>query len=60
MLTMSAPRPGEFTLPCLLPMRPEVKRIYIQVLVIIGIAVAAVNILPHHAAPFGCRTDLQA
>lgn len=47
-------------LPCAQPMEPAMKRLYVQVLLVVGVALVGANLMHHSPAPLGCRTELQA
>lgn len=53
-------RAGKPILPSAQPMAPAMKRLYTQVLLIVGIALVGLNILYPHPAPLGCRSEMQA
>ena len=41
-------------------MDPAMKRLYIQVLLVVGIALIGLNIMYPYPAPLGCRSDMLA
>ncbi|WP_426106307.1 hypothetical protein [Massilia sp. TSP1-1-2] len=54
------PQPGDLpSLPCIQPMAPQVKRLYVQVLIIISIVIVGVNLIRPLPAPPGCCTGFQ-
>lgn len=55
-----SPDAAKPTLPSAQPMDPAMKRLYTQVLLVVGIALIGLNIMYPYPAPLGCRSDMLA
>ncbi len=57
MKTTGTLRYGLF-LPCAQPMEPAMKRLYIQLLLVVGVVVVGLNMWHSSPAPLACSTEL--